>query len=145
MNFYLVSCSRQNMLDRFSKEVRSRIMASIRSKNTKPELKVRQRLWTMGKRYRVHDRTIYGTPDISNKGKKIAIFIDGCFWHGCKKCYTKPKTNTVFWDNKIKSNKKRRHDVIRSLKREGWKIFSVWEHDVNKNPDMISKKIADFM
>ncbi|WP_316505626.1 hypothetical protein [Nitrosopumilus sp.] len=56
-------------------------MSSIRGKNTKPELTVRKGVWNMGKRYRIHDRTVFGTPDMSNKSKRVAVFIDGCFWH----------------------------------------------------------------
>ena len=71
------------MTDRFTKRVRSRIMSNIRSKNTKPELFVRRILWRHGLRYRIHNRTVLGTPDTSNKRRKLAVFVDGCFWHGC--------------------------------------------------------------
>lgn len=71
------------MADTVSPETRSRMMSKIRSKNTKPEMAVRRTLWKSGLRYRVHDRTLPGTPDISNKRKRLAVFVDGCFWHGC--------------------------------------------------------------
>ena len=92
------------MADRFSKETRSRIMSRIRGKDTKPELAVRRILWKLGLRYRVHDRTVLGTPDISNKRRRLAVFVDGCFWHGCPVCYREPKTNRDFWRSKISRN-----------------------------------------
>ncbi len=128
--------------DNLSKEKRSRVMASIRGKNTKPELIIRKLLWSMGKRYRIHDKSVYGTPDISHKTKRVAIFIDGCFWHGCRKCYIQPKTNTVFWKKKIERNHKRRADVKHDLKRKNWKILPFWEHEVYKNPQKVVNEIA---
>ncbi len=120
-------------------------MSSIRGKNTKPEMLVRKELWSLGKRYRVHDRTIFGTPDISNKSKKIAIFIDGCFWHGCKRCYVEPKTNTEFWRDKILRNRKRRVDVLRNLRHGDWKVMQFWEHQISDNPTQVASKIANQM
>ena len=99
----------------------------------------------MGKRYRTHDRTVFGTPDMSNKSKRVAVFIDGCFWHGCSRCYREPKTNTDFWRDKIKRNQKRRKEVLRELRKEGWKILQFWEHQVNQDSDKISVKIASFL
>jgi len=126
---------------KFSKETRSKIMSSIRGKNTAPELKVRKKLWNLGKRYRIHDRTIFGTPDISNKSKRIIIFIDGCFWHGCDKCYTEPKTNTEFWRNKISRNKERREKVLKELKKDDWKVLQFWEHQIHSDPDHVTGEI----
>lgn len=129
------------MTDNLSKEKRSKVMSSIRGKNTKPELIVRRILWSTGLRYRIHDKTIFGKPDISNKKKKLAIFVDGCFWHGCKRCYREPTTNTDFWKQKIQNNKKRRKQVIKFLKREDWKILEFWEHEINGKPEIVVKKI----
>ncbi len=86
-----------------------------------------------GIRYRVHDKSVLGTPDISHKSKKIAIFVDGCFWHGCPVCYNKPKSNTVYWKNKLKYNKNRRSKVKKQLTCDGWKIFEFWECDITNN------------
>ena len=129
------------MPDKFSKEIRSHIMSSIRSKNTKPELKIRKMLWPLGKRYRVHDKSVFGTPDISNKSRKVAVFIDGCFWHGCNRCYTEPKTNTKFWRDKISRNQERRKTVRRKLRKAGWTVLEFWEHSVKKNPALVTAKI----
>ena len=118
-------------------------MSSIRSKDTKPELKIRKMLWPLGKRYRVHDKSVFGTPDISNKSRKVAVFIDGCFWHGCKRCYTEPKTNSKFWRNKILHNKERRKKVTRVLNKEDWTIMQFWEHQIERDPMTVSIKIAE--
>ena len=116
-------------------------MSKIRAKNTTPEIIVRKILWSNGKRYRIHSKSIFGTPDISSKKSKIAIFIDGCFWHGCKKCYRKPKTNVKYWKTKIHRNKLRRKKVISKLRREGWNILQFWEHEINQNPQPVLRKI----
>src|SRR5947208_1232241 len=129
------------MVDNLSKEKRSKVMSSIRSKNTKPELMVRRLLWKNGFRYRIHNKSIPGMPDISNKGKKIAIFIDGCFWHGCSSCYKEPTTNVKFWRDKIERNKLRREKVRKNLIFGGWTIMEFWEHEVNMSAREITKKI----
>jgi len=120
-------------------------MASIKGKNTKPEIVVREILWDHGFRYRIHDKTIFGKPDISNKSKKIAIFVDGCFWHGCSKCYKEPKTNIDFWKNKITNNKKRRTKVKKELRKENWDILELWEHEINQNPRKIELKLKNIL
>ena len=132
------------MPDKFSKETRSKIMASIKSKNTLPEIAIRRMLWNFGFRYRIHDSSIFGNPDISNKHRKIAIFVDGCFWHGCNRCYKEPKTNSYFWKNKITSNKKRRKTVKRELRKDNWNILELWEHEINQDPKKIEAKLKKF-
>jgi len=131
--------------DNLTREQRSKVMASIRGKNTKPELIIRKILWSGGFRYRIHDKSVYGTPDISNKRRKLAVFIDGCFWHGCKKCYKEPATNTVFWREKIRNNKKRRMKVRRELKKQGWVVQEFWEHQINSKPEKIANIITGFL
>jgi len=133
------------MADKFSKDVRSRIMSSIRGKNTKPEVAVRRLLWQNGKRYRIHDSSVFGTPDISNKSKNVAVFIDGCFWHGCSRCYKEPKSNTEFWRSKISRNRKRRNLVKTRLRKEGITILQFWEHQIIRNPETVANKISSFL
>ena len=106
------------MVDNLSNEKRSKVKSSIRGKDTKPEITIRKLLWKKGIRYRIHNKSIYGTPDISIKTDRIAVFIDGCFWHGCRRCYKEPATNTAFWREKIHNNKKRRLDVRKLLKKQ---------------------------
>ena len=133
------------MPDKFSKETRSKIMSSIRGKNTKPELAVRKILWTSGKRYRVHDKSVFGTPDISNKSKKVAVFIDGCFWHGCSRCYKEPKSNTGYWRSKIARNKNRRKLVRSKLREQGFTMLQFWEHQVLSNPGKVVEGISRYL
>ena len=104
-------------------------MSNIRSKNTKPELAVRRILWGLGLRYRIHSRTVLGTPDISNKRLKLAVFVDGCFWHGCPACYREPKTNAGFWRDKVDRNRRRRRAVREGLEAEGFRVVEIWEHE----------------
>jgi len=133
------------MPDRFSKEVRSKIMSSIKGKNTKPELTIRKILWSMGKRYRIHDSSVFGSPDISNRSRNVAVFIDGCFWHGCKRCYKEPKSNTAFWRNKITKNRHRRELVKSRLKKDGITLLQFWEHEVLSEPTNVTDKISKFL
>lgn len=133
------------MPDKFSKETRSRIMSSIRSKDTKPEITIRRILWSHGKRYRIHDKSIFGTPDISSKKNKVAIFIDGCFWHGCNVCYKEPRTNVEYWRNKMLRNKKRRDLVMSNLLKNNWKIFQFWEHHVIRDANSVVTEILKFL
>ena len=114
-------------------------MASIRGRNTKPEIAVRRILWRHGLRYRTHDRTILGRPDISNKGKRLAIFVDGCFWHGCPKCYREPETNKDFWRNKVEENKRRRDVVRDGLERQGFRVVEIWEHEADEPRAVLEK------
>ena len=129
------------MPDRFPSAVRSKIMSSIRSKNTRPEMLVRKALWSSGVRYRIHNKLVYGTPDLSIKNRRVAIFIDGCFWHGCQNCNKEPKSNINFWKEKIMSNKKRRRKVKKMLRNENWNVLEIWEHEIQKNPNKVAKKI----
>ena len=115
-------------------------MSRIRSKDTKPEIAVRRALWRTGFRYRVHDRTLPGTPDISNKGKKLAVFVDGCFWHGCPKCYTEPKSNVDFWKTKLLANRTRREKVRANLEEMGFRVVEIWEHET-KDPGAAAARV----
>ena len=104
-------------------------MPQIKATNTKPELLVRKFLHTQGFRYKLHDKTLPGKPDIVLPRYKTIIFIHGCFWHGHTNCkyYVVPKTRTQWWLNKINTNKANDAKVIKALKKEGWKVITVWE------------------
>ena len=114
-----------------SREERSRRMALIRSKWTKPEKFLHNYLRGHKVKHKMHPK-IKGSPDIIIPEKKLAIFIDGCFWHGCKKCYSRPVNNADFWKNKLISNKKRDRLNARSLKASGWSVIRLWEHAICK-------------
>jgi len=130
------------MTDNLSKEKRRRVMVSIRGKNTIPELAIRRGLWALGKRYRIHDRTVSGTPDISNRGKKVAVFIDGCFWHQCPTCYKKHTTNVIYWRQKVEINAERRRRVQEALRRDDWTVLEFWEHEVLRDTKSIINYVA---
>jgi DNA mismatch endonuclease, patch repair protein len=117
------------MADVHSKETRSYNMSRIRSKNTKPEMLVRQFLHKNGFRYRLHVKDLPGKPDIVLPKYKTVIFIHGCFWHGHEGCryFVVPKTRTEWWLNKIKGNYDNDSKAENALKSLGWKIIKVWE------------------
>lgn len=129
-------------MDNLSKSARSRVMASIKGKDTSPEMAVRRLLWAGGKRYRVHNRGVPGIPDISSRRTKVAVFIDGCFWHGCKRCYKEPTSNVGFWRQKLTRNRERRKEVKRELRSRGWKVLEFWEHDVLRDPSAVVAAIV---
>ena len=116
-------------MDVHSKETRSYNMSQIQSKNTKPEEKVRKHLFSKGFRYRKNDKRLPGTPDIVLPKYKTVIFVNGCFWHGHEGCryFVMPKTNTVFWENKIKGNIERDKKQVKELQDNGWTVITVWE------------------
>ncbi|WP_456378980.1 very short patch repair endonuclease [Thiolapillus sp.] len=120
---------------------RRRCMSRIRGKDTGPEMILRKALWSKGLRYRVHYK-ITGRPDIVFPGKHVAIFVDGCFWHGCPEHGTKPKTNANFWRAKITSNISRDQKVTDELTNAGWHVLRFWEHEINNNLDSIIRKIS---
>ena len=115
-------------MDRVSKATRSRIMASVRSTgNRTTEVLMGKLLWNSGLRgYRKHWR-VPGKPDFAWPGRKIALFVDGCFWHGCPRCNRPSKSNLAFWRKKIVDNQRRDSKVCRQLRRQGWKVKRVWE------------------
>jgi DNA mismatch endonuclease (patch repair protein) len=120
------------MADVHDKQTRSLNMSRIRGKNTKPELLVRKYLSANGFRFKLHDKKLPGKPDIVFPKSKTVIFVNGCYWHGHKRCkaFVKPKTNTRFWLNKINGTIIRDKRNILSLKRSGWKVLQVWECDL---------------
>ncbi len=104
-------------------------MSRIKAKDTKPEWLVRKFLHANGFRYSLHKKTLPGKPDIVLPKYKTIIFIHGCFWHGHENCkyYVVPKTRTQWWLHKINSNKANDAKATKALKREGWKVITVWE------------------
>ena len=113
-------------------EQRSRNMSAIKSKNTKPEIKVRKVLHSMGYRFRLHSKDLPGSPDIVLPKYKTVIFVHGCFWHRHKNCKyaSTPKTRQEFWEAKFRENINRDKLNQENLSSKGWKIIIVWECEI---------------
>jgi DNA mismatch endonuclease (patch repair protein) len=128
------------MADIFSKTKRSEVMAAIRSRrNRSTELVLASALRKAGiKGWRRH-LPIPGTPDFAFPKLKLAVFVDGCFWHGCPEHGNQPKTNQHFWANKLKRNFQRDQRVRRQLKTVGWNVIRLWEHDLNDTDRCVAK------
>lgn len=123
------------MSDVMTPEQRSRCMAAIKGKDTKPEILVRKFLFSKGLRYRLNNRKLPGSPDIVLKKYKTVIFVDGCFWHGHEGCkyFRLPKSNTPFWKAKITRNIERDKETTQALAALGWKIVRIWECELRNN------------
>jgi DNA mismatch endonuclease, patch repair protein len=117
------------MPDVMTPEQRSRCMASIRGKNTKPELIVRSLVHRMGYRFRLHRRELPGKPDLVFVGRRSVIFVHGCFWHQHADCRlaSKPATRATFWKAKFEANVSRDRRVRRKLMALGWRVLVIWE------------------
>lgn len=133
------------MADVFSKSKRSQIMGSIRSKNTKLEkdfFKLASSvLYPKGLRYRKHYAKLPGKPDMALVGRKAAVFIDGDFWHGYKFKSQKQRLPKKYWVKKIEGNMARDRAVNRELKKRGWRVIRIWEHEVLKNKEKVIEKM----
>ena len=120
------------MPDNLSKEQRSYCMSRVKSKWTSPEKKMHNFLKGNKIKHKMHPK-LKGNPDILLTKTRTAVFIHGCFWHGCKKCYTKPKKNRKYWETKIQKNVKRGRHSIWILKKNDFKILKIWEHQLTKD------------
>ncbi len=132
------------MADTFSKKKRSEIMSHVRSKESTIEVKFRKELWKCGFRYSKNSSKYFGKPDLVLKKYKTVIFIDSCFWHGCKKHCRVPSVNKKYWTQKIKRNIERDKEVASCYKTISWKIIRIWEHQIkNSQKKVISAIIAN--
>jgi DNA mismatch endonuclease (patch repair protein) len=129
------------MSDVLTKTQRSYNMSQIKGINTGPEIKFRKFLFgTRIRGYRVTSKVV-GKPDITFTKYKIAIFIDGCYWHKCPLCFKEPNTNKKFWKEKINSNIKRDQKINNILLKDGWKVIRFWEHEINGNIEKCFQKL----
>lgn len=122
------------MPDVVDRATRSRMMSGIRGRNTKPELTVRSFLHRQGLRFRIHGRQLPGRPDVVLPKYRVALFVHGCFWHrhgGCQYAST-PKNNAAFWRAKLDGNALRDKRHRRELARLGWRVFTVWECELDE-------------
>ncbi|WP_116381625.1 very short patch repair endonuclease [Cupriavidus taiwanensis] len=133
-------------MDIVSPEKRSRMMAGIKGKNTKPEMLVRKLVHRMGFRFRLHRKDLPGSPDLVFPRLRRVIFVHGCFWHrhpGCRFAYT-PKSNAQFWHDKLEANTARDAMATRALDALGWKVLIVWECEVSNLP-ALARRLNSFL
>ena len=117
------------MTDVFTKEKRSEVMSRIRSRgNVRTELRLIEIMRGAGITGWRRGQPVLGRPDFVFRRERVAVFVDGCFWHGCPKCYRRPKSNRKFWDAKAARNRARDAEVTRALRRAGWTVVRIWEH-----------------
>jgi DNA mismatch endonuclease (patch repair protein) len=117
-------------------------MARVKRSETAPELALRSALWQRGLRYRLRPR-LPGTPDLAFVGTRVAVFVDGCFWHGCPDHYTAPRTNADFWLVKIETNRARDLRVDAELRALGWRAVRIWEHVIVTDIDEAIRRVVD--
>lgn len=118
-------------------------MSRVKSKDTKIEVEFRKAIWKAGFRYRKNSKGYFGKPDLVSKKSKTVIFIDSCFWHGCKKHCRIPATNKKYWVDKIERNKKRDKEVNNFYKKLKWKIIRILEHNLRRNKQKIINNLKD--
>ncbi|MFZ3007401.1 MAG: DNA mismatch endonuclease Vsr [Phenylobacterium sp.] len=129
------------MTDVYGPAKRSAVMARVKAKNTSPELKVRKALTRLGARYRLHRKDLPGSPDIVLPGRRLAIFVHGCFWHGhdCARGARVPKANRDYWVAKVGRNRAR--DVLSraALAALGWRVETIWECDLKDGAELTAR------
>lgn len=119
---------------------KSEQMSRVRNKDTRPEMLLRTALWRAGFRYRLRVK-LPGSPDFVFLGAKVAVFVDGCFWHGCPLHYTSPVKNNIFWNAKLLRNIARDRAVEISLRDIGWTVVRIWEHEIDSDLDVAVDKV----
>ena len=120
-------------------------MSRIRGKDTKPEVLLRRLLWAEGLRYRLNKRILGCRPDISFRGRKTLVFVDGCFWHGCPKHYARPRTGEARWSAKLRSNVERDIRQTQVLIEHGWIVLRFWEHEIEADPQSVVAQISSVL
>jgi DNA mismatch endonuclease (patch repair protein) len=133
------------MTDTVSSNIRSQIMRAIKSSGTNIENKAARELWKRGFRFRRNVKSLYGKPDMAIKKYKVVIFIDSCFWHNCPIHGHHPKSNTSYWDLKLKRNIIRDENVNAYYLKNKWNIIRIWEHSLLSNYEETIKEIVNFL
>lgn len=116
-------------------------MSRNRGANTSPEVLLRRELWRRGLRYRLRGK-LFGKPDIVFWSARVAVFVDGCFWHGCWEHAVQPRTNSEFWRKKIEKNRERDQKVTEVLKNDGWSVLRIWEHEIKSDLGACAERVA---
>ena len=131
------------MTDVYPPEKRSAVMRRVKSSATRPELAVRRLIWSLGGRYRLNRADLPGKPDIVLPGRRLAIFVHGCFWHGhdCARGSRVPKANREYWIGKVGRNRERDKAARAALESSGWRVEVVWECDL-KDSEMLGARLS---
>lgn len=129
-----------SMADNLTVAQRSYTMSRIRSKWTRQERRIHNFLNASHIRHKMHPR-LPGKPDLIIPATGTAVFLNGCFWHKCKKCYATPKTRVVYWKSKIDRNVERDKNNTATLKRAGWKVMVLWEHEINDTWSKVERRL----
>lgn len=121
-------------------------MSLIRGKDTKPEMVVRRLIHALGYRYRLHARSLPGRPDLVFSSRRAVIFVHGCFWHrhACPLGNRTPKSRVAFWTAKLDANRERDRRTLRALRRQGWRVLTVWECEL-RSLDRLRRKVVRFL
>ncbi len=132
--------------DPFTAQQRSAVMRAVPAKNSSAELKVRKALTGLGARYRLHRRDLPGSPDIVLPGRRLAIFVHGCFWHGhdCRRGARPPKANAAYWTAKIARNMARDGAAQAALSAAGWRVEVVWECEL-RDAEALGERLAEVL
>jgi DNA mismatch endonuclease, patch repair protein len=131
------------MPDVFTKRKRSEVMSRIRGRgNMETELALLRLLRTHGIAGWRRNQPVLGKPDFVFRSARVAVFVDGCFWHGCPRHANMPANNRAFWRRKLAANKLRDRFVSRALRRQGWHVLRIWEHELAKRPEKCVERIA---
>lgn len=129
------------MTDVYSVEKRSAVMRRVKARDTKPEMRVRKALTRLGVRYRLHRKDLPGCPDITMPGRRLAIFVHGCFWHGhdCARGARTPKQNRNYWVEKIARNRARDAQALSQLEALAWRVETVWECEMKDEAGLATR------
>lgn len=130
--------------DVLTPEQRSRCMSRVRSRDTSTELELRRALWGLGLRYRLKSKLL-GKPDIVFARARVAVFVDGCFWHSCPIHATQPRTREHFWREKLAQNVARDRKVEHLLAEAGWTVKRFWEHEVEQDVASVAQQIRELV
>jgi DNA mismatch endonuclease (patch repair protein) len=130
-------------MDTVSPAIRSRVMAQVRSqRNRSTEWRLRAHLIRAGIHgWKLNSLDIPGKPDFAFSEKRLLLFVDGCYWHGCPKCYRRPSSNTKYWDAKVARNRSRDAKTTSQLRMDGWQVLRIWEHQLSAM-DSVLRRIA---
>lgn len=130
------------MSDPLTRQQRSSLMSRVRTRNTAPELSLRKALWALGLRgWRLHPKQVVGKPDLVWIGRRLAVFVDGAFWHGHPDYYW--GQSGEFWDAKIERNRARDRRVDDELTAQGWTVLRIWDFEVERDPQACARRVAE--